>query len=91
MADHLLAAWKKDIDVRLNGLEHGNPNAYKVNVHENTPGQIYKDSNVTVKAFLVKHGSWDEAYGYRFDSANRSIVISGNVTHSGDCGSLQRL
>jgi ribonuclease BN (tRNA processing enzyme) len=80
MADHLLAAWKKDIDVRVNGLEHGNPNAYKVNVHENTPGQIYKDANVTVKAFLVKHGSWDEAYGYRFDGANRSIVISGDTS-----------
>jgi ribonuclease BN (tRNA processing enzyme) len=27
----------------------------------------------------VKHGSWDEAYGYRFDGANRSIVISGDT------------
>jgi ribonuclease BN (tRNA processing enzyme) len=80
MADHLLAAWKKDIDVRVNGLEHGNPNAYKVNVHEIAPGEVYKDANVTVKAFLVKHGSWDEAFGYRFDGANRSIVISGDTS-----------
>ena len=80
MTDHLLAAWKKDIDIRVNGLEHGNPNAYKVNVHEIAPGQTYKDDNVTVKAFLVKHGSWDEAFGYRFDGANRSIVISGDTS-----------
>ncbi len=43
---------EEDIDVRVNGLERSNPNAYKVNVHENTPGQVYKDDNVTVKAFL---------------------------------------
>jgi ribonuclease BN (tRNA processing enzyme) len=27
----------------------------------------------------VKHGSWDEAFGYRFDAPDRSIVISGDT------------
>jgi ribonuclease BN (tRNA processing enzyme) len=49
-------------------------------VHEIVPGEVYKDANVTVKALLVKHGSWDEAFGYRFDGANRSIVISGDTS-----------
>jgi ribonuclease BN (tRNA processing enzyme) len=80
MTDHLLAAWKKDIDVRVNGLEHGNPDAYKVNVHEIKPGQVYQDANIKVTAFLVKHGSWDEAFGYRFDGANRRVVISGDTS-----------
>jgi ribonuclease BN (tRNA processing enzyme) len=79
MTDHLLAAWKKDIDVRVNGLEHESAARYKVNVHENRPGEIYKDANVTVRAFLVKHATWDEAFGYRFDTAGRSIVISGDT------------
>src|ERR1039458_3837529 len=61
MTDHLMAAWKKNMDVRINGLEHGNANAYKVNVHEINPGVAYKDGNVTVKAFLVKHATWDQA------------------------------
>lgn len=79
MTDHLLAAWKKDIDVRVNGLEHENAERYTVNVHENREGEIYRDSNVTVKAFRVKHATWDEAFGYRFETANRNIVISGDT------------
>lgn len=79
MTDHLMAAWKKDMDVRLNGLEHGNANAYKVNVNETKPGVVHKDANVTVTAFLVKHATWDQAFGYRFEGAGRSIVISGDT------------
>jgi ribonuclease BN (tRNA processing enzyme) len=79
MTDHLLAAWKKDMDVRINGLEHENANAYKVNVHEIGPGIVYQDSSVTVKAFLVKHATWDQAFGYRFEAAGRSVVISGDT------------
>ena len=79
MTDHILAAWKKDIDIRLNGLEHGEPAGYKVNVHEIKPGVVFQDSNVKVTGFLVKHGSWDQAFGYRFDTADRSIVISGDT------------
>ncbi len=76
MTDNILAAWKKDIDVRLNGLEHGNPNAYKVNAHEIKAGEVYKDANVTVKAIPVKHGSWDESFGYRFEGGGRIIAGS---------------
>src|ERR1700744_1921983 len=28
MTDHILAAYKEDIDIRLNGLEHGKPGGY---------------------------------------------------------------
>jgi ribonuclease BN (tRNA processing enzyme) len=82
MTDHLMAAWKKDMDVRLNGLEHGNANAYKVNVREISPGVVHQDRYVTVTAFLVKHATWDQAFGYRFDAAGRSIVISGDASPS---------
>jgi ribonuclease BN (tRNA processing enzyme) len=79
MTGHLMAAWKKDMDVRINGLEHGNANAYKVNVHEIDPGVVYRDANITVKAFLVKHATWDQAFGYGFETPNRSIVVSGDT------------
>jgi ribonuclease BN (tRNA processing enzyme) len=82
MTDHLMAAWKKDMDVRINGLEHGNANAYKVNVHEISPGVVHKDGNVTVTSFLVKHATWDQAFGYRFETPARSIVISGDASPS---------
>lgn len=77
MTDHIIAAWKKDIDVRVHGLERRQPPI--VQVHEIQPGVVYKDQNVTVTAFPVKHGSWDVAFAYRFDAADRSIVISGDT------------
>jgi ribonuclease BN (tRNA processing enzyme) len=82
MTDHLLAAYGEDIDIRTNGLEHGNRTGYKVNAHEIKPGVVYKDENVTVKAFLVHHGSWKEAYGYRFETADKVIVLSGDCAPS---------
>lgn len=80
MTKNILAAWKKDIEVRTQGLEHANPTGYLVDVHEIKPGVVYKDENVTVTAFLVKHGSWDESLGYRFQTPDRIIVISGDTS-----------
>ena len=82
MTRHLLAAYEADIRIRLEGLEPANTTGYKVNAHEVKPGIIYKDENVTVKAFPVLHGSWKYAYGYRFETADRVIVISGDTTFS---------
>ena len=52
-----------------------------VNAHEITPGIVYRDARVTVTAFRVKHGEL-EAYGYRFDTPDRSIVVSGDASPS---------
>jgi len=80
MTEHILAAYEEDIKIRTEGMEHASKDGYKVNVHEIKPGVIYKDENVTVTAYPTKHGEWEETYGYRFDTADRSIVISGDTT-----------
>ena len=80
MTDHLEKAWEKDIDVRTNGLGHANKTGYQVHVHEIEPGVVYRDQDVTVKAFLVPHGSWDQAFGYRFETPDRVIVLSGDTS-----------
>lgn len=79
MTSFLLRAWQKDMDVRLHGLEKGHADAYVVHPHEIQPGVVLHDAHVTVTAFLVNHGSWDQAFGYRFDTPDRSIVISGDT------------
>src|ERR1051326_9085283 len=79
MTEHILKAYKEDIAIRLHGLEPSKPAGYQVNAHQIQPGVIYKDQNVTVKAFLVKHGSWPQAFGYRFETPDRTIVISGDT------------
>src|SRR5471030_2456915 len=73
MTSSILKAWEKDIDIRLHGLEQGNAKAYVVHPHEIRAGVVYKDANVTVTAFPVKHGTWDESWGYRFDTPDKSI------------------
>lgn len=82
MTEHLVAAYSEDIELRLNGLEPANKTGYKVNAHEISPGVIYKDDKVTVKAFAVPHGSWKHAYGFRFETPDRVIVVSGDTTVS---------
>jgi ribonuclease BN (tRNA processing enzyme) len=79
MVDHILAAYREDIAIRTIGLEGSNTTGYKVNVHEIEPGDVYKDGNVTVKPFLVKHGDWKQAFGYRVETPDRVIVISGDT------------
>ncbi|GAK55100.1 putative hydrolase [Candidatus Vecturithrix granuli] len=78
MTNHLLAAYQADIHERLYGLEPANDQGYQVHVTEIVPGQIYCDANVRVEAFRAKHGSWP-AYGYKFFTPDRTIVISGDT------------
>ena len=82
MTDLILKAFAEDIAIRLKGLEPAKPRGYEVQTQDVKPGVIYKDANVTVKAFAVKHGSWKHAYGYRFESADRVVVISGDCAPS---------
>jgi ribonuclease BN (tRNA processing enzyme) len=82
MTRHIEKAWEKDIYVRRHGLEQADATGYKVVLREIQPGVVYRDANVTVTAFLVKHGTWDQAFGYRFDTADRRVVIAGDTAPS---------
>jgi ribonuclease BN (tRNA processing enzyme) len=79
MTEHILQAYRVDIETRTNpeGNQRVIGGGWKVNAHEINPGVIYKDSHVTVTAFATKHAM--ESYGYRFDTPDRSIVISGDT------------
>jgi len=79
MVDGLLAAYAEDIRNRLEGNQPATPEGHKVRVREVKPGQVFRDDRVTVRAFAVKHGAWKHAYGYRLDTEDRSIVISGDT------------
>jgi ribonuclease BN (tRNA processing enzyme) len=79
MTEHILQAYRIDIETRTNpeGDQRGNPEGWKVNAHEIKSGVIYRDAKVKVTAFPTKHAM--ESYGYRFDTPDRSIVISGDT------------
>ena len=82
MAAHLEAAWQDDIAVRLYGLEPQHTRNYRAIVHELKSGIIYSDARVTVQAIPVTHGSWPDAFAYRFQTPDKRIVISGDTVAS---------
>jgi ribonuclease BN (tRNA processing enzyme) len=54
-----------------------------VHVHElREGGVVMRDDQVTVRATLVDHPPMVPAFAYRFDAADRSIVISGDTARS---------
>lgn len=79
MVEHIQHAWAEDVRVRLEGLEPANSTGFHTIVHEIEPGLVYRDDNISVTAIEVRHGSCPHAYGFRFDSADRSIVFSGDT------------
>jgi ribonuclease Z len=83
MTDHILEAYEEDIRYRVYGDEPANDKGWRVNWHEfQEEGEIYSDSNIVVEAFPVTHGSWPNAWGYRFTTPDRVIVISGDCKPS---------
>jgi ribonuclease Z len=79
MTDHILKAYRDDIKYRLYGLEPANNEGWRVNAHEIREGVVYEDTFVKVEAFLVRHGTWPNAYGFRFTTADKVIVVSGDT------------
>lgn len=79
MITHLAAAYEEDIRRRIEGLQPQNPTGWRAVPHVVTAGVVYADSNVTVTAVPVPHEDWPEAFAYRFETADRVIVISGDT------------
>jgi ribonuclease BN (tRNA processing enzyme) len=81
MTEHLVAAYRADFEARSRDRRlftvGAFPEGHGVNAHEIRPGIVYTDANVRVTAFPTKHAL--ESYGYRFETADRSIVISGDT------------
>ncbi len=82
MTEHLAAAYSADVHNRTTGLEPTNKTGWRVIGRDVKPGIVYRDSNVTVRAFAVPHANWAHSYGYRFDTKDRSIVVSGDTRAS---------
>ena len=79
MAASTLEAYEDDINYRIYGTQPSNKIGYKFNFHLLTDGLVYKDENISVEAFSVPHGSFNDAYGFRFTSQDKVIVFSGDT------------
>ena len=79
MTRHLTAAYSLDVRMRIEGLEPANETGHAIHARDVREGVIYQDEWVRVTAYEVPHGSWEAAFAYRFDTADRSIVVSGDT------------
>ncbi len=82
MTANVMKAWEQDVKLRLSDIEPAKPAGYVIRAHEVEPGQVVRDAHVTVTAFAVRHGAWPQAYGYRFVTPDKTIVISGDCAPS---------
>jgi len=87
MTDHLAEAWREDIDVRTNGLEHEAPGGWRADVRETKGGIVYDSAGVTIRAIRVTHGNWEYAFAYRIEAPGKTIVISGDTS---PCAALEQ-
>ncbi|WP_286831700.1 MULTISPECIES: MBL fold metallo-hydrolase [Kordiimonas] len=84
MVDHLSKAYAVDVAMRLGGLEPANPDGYKVTVQEIGQNKVLIDTpDIRISAIPVLHGSWEEAYGFKFEADGKTIVVSGDARPSG--------
>ena len=73
---------KFDIDTRI--VDEGRDDPRKlVTIHEfGKPGAVMQNDEVKVTSCRVRHPPITQAYAYRFDANDRSIVISGDTAYA---------
>ena len=73
---------KFDIDTRI--VDEGRPDPRNlITTHDvGKPGVVFTNDGVKVSACLVRHPPIKESYAYRFDAADRSVVISGDTAYA---------
>src|SRR5688500_7136594 len=72
---------KFDIDTRI--VDEGRPDPRRlVTAHEFiSAGAVMQNADVKVSSFRVRHPPITQAYAYRFDALDRSVVISGDTAY----------
>lgn len=86
----LFDAYKFDIELRIR--DEGRPPLVPlVRPHDVTRGgEVFKDDRVRVTAALNNHPPIEHSFAYRFDTADRSIVISGDTAESSNVIALAK-
>ncbi len=80
---------KFDIETRM--ADEGRPEPHKlITTHDVKPGAVMTNDDVKVSACLVRHPPIKEAYAYRFDARDRSVVISGDTAYAPELAEFAR-
>lgn len=90
MTKHLLEAHRFDIELRM--ADEGRPPLAPLirPIEITAAGEVFEDGRVRVTAALNRHPPIRHSFAYRFDTADRSIVISGDTAYSENVVKLAR-
>jgi len=90
MAEDFFNYLKFDIDTRI--VDEGRTDPRKlVTVHEiEKPGVVMLNDDVKVSMCLVRHPPIKQAFAYRFDAKDRSVVISGDTAYAPELAEFAR-
>ncbi|HEX3251327.1 MAG TPA: MBL fold metallo-hydrolase [Pyrinomonadaceae bacterium] len=90
MAQQFFDYQKFDIDVRI--VDEGRTDPRKlVTTHEiSKAGVVLTNTDVKVSMCVVRHPPIKDAYAYRFDAKDRSVVISGDTAYAPELGEFAK-
>jgi ribonuclease Z len=81
MMSHLEQAYEYDIGIRISD-DRAPPAGAVILASDIAEGFVYEADGVKITAFEVDHAPVEPAFGYRIDSAGRSVVLSGDTRFS---------
>ena len=79
MVHALQEAYRDDVENRTQGKQP-HEQGWTAIAKDVQPGVVYQDGNIKVTAFKVPHTGWKSAYGYKFETKDRTVVVSGDCT-----------
>ena len=82
MTQDFFSYMKLDIDIRMEDEGRPDPRRLILAHDVSKPGVVFQNGDVKVSAGLVRHPLVKQAYAYRFDAKDRSVVISGDTTYA---------
>ena len=73
-----------DTHFRLNSIQpKRREDAWQVKTHIiNGEGTVFKGDGISIEAFVVPHGEFKPAFGYKVVTTDKTIVISGDTAYS---------
>ncbi len=83
VADAILKMFEVDIPIRRDLTELHAAEGALINTHEIREDEVvYEDADVRITAFRVNHEPIEHALGYKFETEQKTIVISGDTRPS---------
>lgn len=80
--DAALAAFEEDAQIRSKATGREPISRFFAVNEVDSARVVYEDADVKVRCALVEHAPFEVALAYRFDTRERSIVISGDTAYS---------